>query len=539
MRRLVGDEHPRILFLELQIDTERLEAGDLTELRVVVYDVASSELPSLPTQPGVNWSFRSQMQSTSIVNGRMSRSLTFLFDLVATREGTFDLGPATVGVQDQGKRTTLTSNALQIQVRPRATNAARQRPLQASTQLTPDRVWEGQVFFYTREITSNRDVANVSWENDPDRGFKLSEHVEVRPKAYRVASADGSDRWVHSTTIPLIATEAGSYDFKAPLAVASLTLSNPQRNDFFSSFFQRTERKVEAADAMHLDVMARPPAPSGFSGLVGEFEVTLQSETKRPKVGQEVSIRMHLQGGGAIDGAAPPKWPTIQGARLYPRNTQRSSTFRQDKLLSSITVRAALVPTQQGRVTVPPMEWLVFSPEQGRYVTLRSNALELMVAPGEEEVVELTSFADSDQALPEAPPPESFRGVGEGLRWRLPLAAAAPWVSWIFALPLWWFTGRQLRQRLTQWWAQRRGEVVVSPFDRWRGLERPTLGDMEQALADVIAWVGPPTQWPASLEDQHRALSRQIQQARYAAAQAPPGLASAVGQLLDALEKLS
>ena len=84
---------------ELRLDHTALELGEAAPVELTCTNTAQPDAPTLKTPPGIELRLLSptpsQFSQTSIINGRVSQSSTYRFNLqlTALREGTYSLGP--------------------------------------------------------------------------------------------------------------------------------------------------------------------------------------------------------------------------------------------------------------------------------------------------------------------------------------------------------------------------------------------------------------------------------------------------------------
>ena len=145
----------------------------------------------------------------------------------------------------------------------------------------------------------------------------------------------------------------------------------------FGGLMEQQEINVKS-DPVSLEVKALPAgAPPTFSGAVGSFSMTAEASPKRLQVGDPITIKAAISGRGNFDRMNAPELSDEHGWHKYPP----SSNFKQDDDVGiSGTKSFELVVSPNEKLTsVPPLAFSYFDPVKGKYVTLRSEAVPIIV----------------------------------------------------------------------------------------------------------------------------------------------------------------
>ncbi|HMD61132.1 MAG TPA: BatD family protein, partial [Opitutaceae bacterium] len=154
-------------------------------------------------------------------------------------------------------------------------------------------------------------------------------------------------------------------------------------------FFQQRQYQQFAVPGSPATVEVRPlpPAPDGFTGAVGDFQMASKLVPVHVKVGDPVTWTVELSGTG--------NWPEIQGlpSREVPREFQvvqpkPKRTQPQGKLFEgTLAEDVVLVPTQSGTYELPAINFAYFDPKAGTY--------KLVAAPGGTVIVDPPASAQA------------------------------------------------------------------------------------------------------------------------------------------------
>jgi hypothetical protein len=147
------------------------------------------------------------------------------------------------------------------------------------------------------------------------------------------------------------------------------------------------------------------PAPPGFAGAVGEFVVRLRPVTAPAVVGSSLTVQLEVTGSGNLERFAPLPPPALDGFHVQGVTDHKGPAVRRFTL--------DVLPLRAGARTLPPIPFVAFDPQRASYVTLRTDAVPLTIAPAA------------------APLPARVQELVELDAARL--AARAAWPGWVWA----------------------------------------------------------------------------------------------------------
>ncbi len=485
----------------LHVDTDQLVVGQTVSLVLILEGAEPAGVPAIPNARGVDIRYRQMTTTMSLINGVGGRAVQLGYDLTATEKGTWTLGP--VGVSLKGART-ITAPPITVEVAAApAVHAGGEAPLQVfSGFVHPPRdtgdtdeadagpteqrtAWQGEVVVWKEELRTRVAVESHRWHGRPEAGLLAPQDGQPRERSWtlrdRLGAVQHAVRWW-----PFLVTEPGrrTYD---PMAVEIEVATDDPASPGLLGFFRRTRREVRRTDAVTLDVRPLPPAPSGYSGLVGDFTLKAALERDTAKVGQGISWEVELSGDGTLEGATLPPLGDLEGARVYDSSPRVSGGIDDGAWRARARFVREIVPTREGTVQLPDLEILVFSPDAGEYVTLRAPGGTLTVLPGEAGEAEITSFASAPEGTDT--PPDARDGTPRFRVWApgviVPFSAWMP-VAWLLALLPGLAAGVGASRDALHAWSQRRADAVASrprtigeriadlpddPASRWAALE--------------------------------------------------------------------
>ncbi|MBN1335759.1 MAG: BatD family protein [Deltaproteobacteria bacterium] len=389
----------------LTVDTDRVAVGQTVTLRLEVADGQAAGVPEVPAPEGARIRYVGQSQSAVIVNFQATRTVTYQYALTPLEPGILDIGPVAVPLRSG----TVVAPAVSLEVAPsEPSGRGRKEGARAELVSTPEGsqadLWAGQVVVY-RFVFHHRDpLVDARWSPPAFEGFTPEPSTEQVKREYRIEEA-GQAVAVHEILVPLVATGEGRGTIPPATVEASFTdtSGDPRRrrplDEFFDLGFTRTTRQaVLASDAVSWRIRALPePDPeegaSGFSGLVGHFEVRSQLGAARVRAGESVTLTVEIAGDGTLSGFRLPPSPDSGAFRAYDDAPEVTGALEQGRFRSVARLRRAIVPLEEGLLQIPPIPITWFDPQEGRYVTASIPGGTLEVLPGEVGDPDVVSFA--------------------------------------------------------------------------------------------------------------------------------------------------
>lgn len=210
-------------------------------------------------------------------------------------------------------------------------------------------------------------------------------------------------------------------------------------DDFMAPMREVTARSLPVA----LEVAPRPAGVDGWFLPARDVQLRASWETDPPRfaVGEATTRTVQILAVGAAQNQVPElEFADVPGARIYVDRSDVRETPTPDGSATIRQYRISVVPTQAGKVTLPEvtLEW--FDVESGERKTARLAAETIDVAPGTGASAGATAGAGAATApAPTAATPAAAEGDGPGAqdaprgwtdRLRAALAALPAWALW-------------------------------------------------------------------------------------------------------------
>ena len=352
--------------------------------------------------------YTSQQSSFQMVNGHTSSSssITYTFIICANKNGTYTIPPAHVSaggkdVQSQPVKITVSGTAQSTNGAPRMHDDHDDQPqlrsagshitgndLFIKVSASKSRVHEQEPVLLTYKVYTLVELTYLEG-NMPDlTGFHTQEIPLPQQKSYHVETVNGRPyrcvTWKQYVMYPQVTGK---------LEIPSITFDGTviQQNrdvDPFEAFFNGGSGYVEVkrsikAPGLKLQVDPLPTRPSNFSGGVGRFNISAQINKKEVKANDPITIRVVVGGTGNLKLI---KQPVID----FPKDFDKYDPKVTDK--TKLTVNGVegnmiydflAVPRNQGKYTIPAIEFVYFDANANAYKTLKTTPFELNVLKGD------------------------------------------------------------------------------------------------------------------------------------------------------------
>ena len=356
--------------------------------------------------------YTSTSSSTSFVNGKRSSSFeqTYTYTLMATKEGTFTIGPATVKVDGEH----IQSNGVRIQVLPadqpqQTQQAQTSQPSQQRTSSQPSassqaassenlfvrtiasktRVHEQEALMITYKLYfANVDVAQLTnntklpeftgfLKQDLEQGEIQTELEHYNGRNYQTAVLYRTILYPqHSGDIKI-----DPANFEAVLRVQVQQRARSIFDDFFGSYTNVT--KMLTAPGVTIHVSPLPAGkPAGFSGGVGHFTLTPSISQTEIQANEAVTIKLDISGSGNMKLLKTPAidWP--EGFEPYDPKVTNNFKTTTSGVSGTKSIEYLAIPRSAGEYTIPAVNFSYFDIDSKAYKTLSTPEYTIRVKRG-------------------------------------------------------------------------------------------------------------------------------------------------------------
>ena len=348
--------------------------------------------------------YTSQSSSTSFVNGKRTSSfnLTFTYTLMANKEGTFTIPPASIKVDGD----TYTSNGVRITVLPadepddasaanqshntgttRETNSVGAENLFLRTLVSKTTVHEQEAILLSYKLYfAGVDVAQFTNNTRiPEfKGFLKQEFEsgEIQTELEHYNGRNYQTAVLYRTL--LFPQRSGDIEIEPAQFEAVLRVQNRAQvrsifDDFFNSYTTATKPLTAPGVTIHVESL---PAgkPAGFSGGVGQFNISSKISNTELQANEAVTLTLTIQGTGNMKLLKTPAidWP--EGFEVYDPKVTNNFKNTNSGVSGTKTIECLAIPRAGGTYTIPPVLFSYYDTQAETYHTVSTPEYTLNIA---------------------------------------------------------------------------------------------------------------------------------------------------------------
>lgn len=389
---------------EASLDRQRIALGDTAQLGLTFYGTQDIPAPNIGNIDGLEVRYLGPSTMMTVINGRVSSSITHMYSVLPLRTGKFELDPFTF----DHKGDKYSSNIIFFEVVEKSEGLREERK-----ESITDRVDLSDRIFLTLDIAKTSAYVNelvpITVRLYVDRRLRLNikdfpsfeqagfSKVEFGdPKRYREEIAGILFEVFEFKTV-IFGTRAGDYRFgpaklRCDLLVKRESPRFPSSMDdffgderfedpFFDNFFMRYERhpiELKSQDApLIISPLPSEGRPKDFSGAVGDYQFIFSASPNKAKVGDPIMLNMSINGTGNFNTVLIPKLENIEGFKVYEpevKTEEHTKTFKQ-----------VLIPESDQITQTPRASFSYFDTNRKAYKTIVQDPIPVQVEKGKEE----------------------------------------------------------------------------------------------------------------------------------------------------------
>lgn len=247
-------------------------------------------------------------------------------------------------------------------------------------EVSPQQPWSGEQLLYTVYLYTRDDINAINPRSLPTfRGFWVKDIPQPQNLALQMVEVDG-ERYGRVVLLrkALFALRPGVYTIEP--AVVDLIARASQPGPFGSAFSQPQELEVRT-QPIQLAVKPLPPAPPGFSGVVGRVQLKARLAPPAVQVGDAATLTLELSGEGHLQGMTAPQLPAVPGLSILPPQQQSEEKLAGETVRGFRSWSYAVIPDRAGGYPLRVPDVRYFDPVAGEFRTAAAPPLALEVAP--------------------------------------------------------------------------------------------------------------------------------------------------------------
>ena len=383
---------------QASVDRNKVSLGSAISLNLTFYGTQHMPAPELPEIDGFQSRYRGPSTRMSIVNGKISSSITHTYTLIPTRVGKFKIG----SLSFKYKKKSYASKQITIEVvEGNVDESEGTQSLSGEASKLGDNIflkmYVSKQEVYLNEIipltiklyVSRLAVRDIEYPIFSHNGFSVDKFA--KPAQYReVLNGKEYEVIEFKTNIFGIKTDKlvlGPAQLKCNLLVTrrrqrnSSPFDNFWGDDTFGDFFGRKEIYPLSLKAKEIPIMVKDlpeeGKPKDFSGAVGNFIFDFKAEPKEVKIGDPITLKMIIKGRGNFATVTCPTLCPKQYFKIYDPEVKQedgAKTFEQILMPNTDTVKE-----------IPKISFSYFDPEAKSYHTISKGSVPIKVTKSKKE----------------------------------------------------------------------------------------------------------------------------------------------------------
>ncbi len=396
-----GLAYAKDINFEAALSKNKVSLGKSVELNLNFPD-KDAKAPDLPDREGLRVSYAGSATRMSVINGQVSSSVTYSYQLTPLKVGVFNIGPITFS--SDGNNYTSNEVTLEVVSGP-VSDPPKKQSSQSSAAITEgvdDRIFvimeTGKSRAYLNEsiplsiklYVNNLALKDIQYPEFHHEGFSTGEFD--RPMQYK--ESIGSDVYdVIEFKTNIFATRTGQLSIgPANIKCNLLKRKKSQRrypsgfddffdDDFMGGFFGNYD--IEPLDLnskelnINIEQLPETGKPSSFNGAIGDFDFDVTYGPKEVKVGDPITLKMSIKGEGNFSTVTAPKLSIEDGFKAYEPSSKSSPNMKEFEQI--------LLPKSPVVGNIPQISFSFFNPKKGIYQTITRGPFLIKVTKSDKE----------------------------------------------------------------------------------------------------------------------------------------------------------
>jgi len=380
--------------ISASVDKNVISLDEYVTLQVVVSgETTNVPQPNVPQLQDFQIYSSGRSQSISIINGRVSTSVTFNYILSPRRVGEFEIPP--ISVEYKGK--IYQTEPIKIKVEksvPKQQNMPQQsiystkkRDIFVETTVDKRTAYVNEQITLTFRFYTRINLLSQPQYTPPDTAGFITEDLPPQRNYYTII--DGQRYYVSEIKTALFPVSVGK--FVIGPATVRCTIEDFDIDDFFSdSFFRRFfssgREVVLKSEPIEIKVLSLPePQPELFSGNVGKYTISVSVDKQKIEQNESTFLNIKISGIGNIKSLTFSKSliETFLGKNFVIYDPITSFDIKKENYVvkGSKTFKVPISVSSAGRFVIPEIKFIYFNPQTKQYETTSSTPIVLEVIP--------------------------------------------------------------------------------------------------------------------------------------------------------------
>ena len=351
--------------------------------------------------------YTSSQSSFQMVNGHTSSSssITYTFIICATKAGSYTISPAHINaggknIASHAAKITVSGAAPSNNGAPRmhedrddrqahnAGSSIGEGDLFIRVSANKHRIHEQEPVVLTYKVYTLVDLTELEGKMPDLTGFHTQEVKLAPQKSFHNEVVNGRNyRCVTWSQYVMFPQMTGKLEI--PSITFNGTVVQQNRNvDPFEAFFNGGSGYIEVkrsikAPGVTIQVDPLPQKPAGFSGGVGHFNISAQLDKTTVKANDPATLRVVISGIGNLKLIKEPVVAFPKDFDKYDAKITDKTKLTPNGVEGNMIYDFLVVPRNQGKYTIPAIEFIYYDTSTNSYKTIKTQPFELIVEKGD------------------------------------------------------------------------------------------------------------------------------------------------------------
>ena len=325
----------------------------------------------------------SQSIRNSWINGKKSYSKTYSYFLSPIEKGSFEIGQASIEVDDEIYKTlpvrvTVTS-AVDIPTDPNDPNYLADKNIHLVAEVSNKNPFLNEAISVSYKLYVSPDTGVNNWREleAPRYADFWSNNIDIKSLNVQNGTFKGKPyRYVVLRRTLLYPQKTGELKIE-PLTLDISVQVPSNRRDFFGNLISSSINKTVSSGSSIIDVKSLPidNKPKDFSGAVGSFSFEIKSDKKELLTDEAFQLSLIVSGDGNFNLFEDPKISLPNSLEVYEPEKISNISVRARGIKGNINNKYTVVPINPGKYTIPETKFSFFNPVSAEYKTIYSDPI--------------------------------------------------------------------------------------------------------------------------------------------------------------------
>ena len=235
-------------------------------------------------------------------------------------------------------------------------------------------------------LDTQTEILNLGMKDTPTFPGFWAEEIKVPENLEMRRVQRGAEAYSEYTLMKRALFPTGSGALTVPAMTYQIQVRRRSLDPIESFFFTPTETITRRTEPIAIEVHPLPATsrPAGFTGAVGNFNLTVSADRKDSQVNDAIGVKVRVAGEGNLNAVNALPLPDLSDFKQYSPKVTSSTSIVGDRLRGEKVWDYVLIPLAPGAQAIPPVRFSFFDPRTGTYRSIASPPIPIQVARGAE-----------------------------------------------------------------------------------------------------------------------------------------------------------